>query len=205
MRLGSRVPRAVPRVRLRSLIGIVLVALAVSVTFLANRPLLPVTVDILIARTNVASGSVVGDNREAFFTVALPNDSPLLALLVTEAGFANATDAVFLRTVREGEPLLAAWLGQRQAQGTVLTLQLARVAALDGDIQVGDRLRVLTTGTLEPNGMGVEVLAVRSIGGGLGRQEQIALTVRVKTASLAAKLFGASTSDTLLLVRQGES
>lgn len=202
MRLTSQVRIAVPNVNVRMLVGIVLVALAVSGTFLANRQTSPATVDVLVAHTDVASGSAVETTREAFTTVSLPIDSPLLGLLVTETAFAAARDAVFLRAVREGEPLLAAALGERRPVGTVFTLLLARVAALDGDIQVGDRLRVLASSPVEPHGFSVEVVAVRSVGGGLGRQEQVALTVRVATPTQAARLFGASTSDTLLLVRQ---
>jgi len=202
MRLWSRAQAAVPNVNVRMLVGFLLVALAVSFTFMANRHTSPVTVDVLVAHADVASDSVVGATRQAFTTVSLPIDSPLLDLLVTEAEFNDARDAIFLRAVREGEPLLAAALGQRRPVGTVLTLLLARVAALDGDVKVGDQLRVLTSSPVEPNGFNVEVVAVRNVGGGLGRQEQVALTVRVDTATKAARLFGASTGDTLLLVRQ---
>lgn len=202
MRFRSRVQAAVPNVNVRMLVGFLLVAVAISGTFMANRHANPVMVDVLVAHTDVASGSAVGLTRQAFTTVSLPADSPLLDLLVTEAAFDAAYDAVFLRPVTAGEPLLFAALGERRPAGTVLTLLLARVAALDGDVTVGDQLRVLTSNSSAPNGFGVEVVSVRNVGGGLGRQEQVALTVRVDNATQAARLFGASTSDTLLLVRQ---
>lgn len=193
---------AAPNVNIRMLVGFLLVAVAISGTFMANRRTKPVTIDVLIAHTDVASGTAVGATREAFTTVSLPADSPLLDLLVTDAVFDAAHDAVFLRPVSEGEPLLVAALGERRPAGTTLTLLLTRVAALDGDVSVGDRLRVLTNSSVAPNGFRVEVVALRHVGAGLGRQEQVALTVRVDNATQAARLFGASTSDTLLLVRQ---
>lgn len=184
------------------LIGVMLVALAVGVTFFSNRQGSPAMVDVLVARSSVASGSVVGASREAFRPVGLPADSPLLELLVTEELFGLSAEAVFVRPVREGEPLARTAFGEQLPAGTVLTLLLARVAALDGDVNVGDHVRVLTSNPSEMHGYDVEVVAARNVSGGLGRQEQVALTVRVDTATQAAGLFRAATTDTLLLVRQ---
>jgi hypothetical protein len=62
---------------------------------------------------------------------------------------------------------------------------------------------VLTVDHTDATGIAVDVVAVRSVGGGLGRQEQLAVTVRVDTVLQAAQLFAAAQQNSVLMVREG--
>jgi len=183
----------------------VLVLAAVVVTFWANHTVSPATVDVLVAQTDLAAGTPLHTTTDVFTTVAVNADSPLLALFVSTASFASHADTVLLRKLSAGEPLPLSALGQAQPSGTVLTVLLARVAALDGAVSVGDRVRILTVDPTDPGGVAVDVVAVRSVSGGLGRQEQLALTVRVDTVEQAARLFAAAQQNSVLIVREGLS
>lgn len=203
MRIRQQLRQIVGHMRVRVLAGMMLVAGAVAVTFAANHNTIPAQIDILIAQHDVASGTALSDAPGVFGTVPVPADSPLLGLFVTTTTLADHTGLVLTRKLVAGEPVLLSALSDAPPHGTVLTVLLARVAALDGAVAVGDRVRVLTVDHTDATGIAVDVVAVRSVGGGLGRQEQLAVTVRVDTVLQAAQLFAAAQQNSVLMVREG--
>jgi hypothetical protein len=199
-RISGRIQRPFS---IQTAVGVALVALAVAVTFVANTQSGPATVDVLVAQHDLPSGIAVQQQRDLFRAVTFPADSPLRAHFVTGDELAQAGDVVLVRALQQGEPLLHSMLAATGPTGTVLTVSLPRVAALDGTVMVGETIRILTTDSTEQTGFVVEVVAVRTVGGSLGRQEQIALTVRVATLGEAARLAAAAQQQDLVLVRAG--
>ena len=191
----GRMPAAIPS---QTVIGVLLVAAAIAVTFFANVSQRPATVEVLVAQQPVASGVAVEAHRHLFGTVSLPADSPLRTQLLTWDDLVANEDVVLVRPLREGEPLLKNALTHERGDGTVLSLSLPRVAALDGNLVSGETVRVVSA---DGTGFVVDVLTVRPVGGGLGRQEQVAVTVRVASATAAAQLFAATQNGPVLLVR----
>ena len=194
------VGRLLQGVSVQTVVGVMLVAAAVAVTFFLNVAQRPATVDVLVAQNNIASGVTVGSEPQLFGTVPLPADTPLRPLFITWDDLLSHDGAVLSRPVREGEPLLVTALTRERVEGTVLSLSLPRVAALDGDLVSGETVRVVTADGVW---FVVDVLTVRPVGGGLGRQEQVAVTVRVASAVAAAQLFVATQNGPVLLVRGG--
>lgn len=194
------VGRLLPGVSVQTVVGVMLVAAAVAVTFFLNVAQRPATVEVLVAQNNIASGVTVGSEPQLFGTVSLPRDTPLRPLFLTWDDLLAHDGSVLVRPVREGEPLLVTALTRERVDGTVLSLSLPRVAALDGDVVSGETVRVVTADGVW---FVVDVLTVRPVGGGLGRQEQVALTVRVASAVAAAQLFVATQNGPVLLVRGG--
>lgn len=194
------VGRLLPGVSVQTVVGVMLVAAAVAVTFFLNVAQRPATVEVLVAQNNIASGVTIGSEPQLFGTVSLPRDTPLRPLFLTWDDLLAHDGSVLVRPVREGEPLLVTALTRERVDGTVLSLSLPRVAALDGDVVSGETVRVVTADGVW---FVVDVLTVRPVGGGLGRQEQVALTVRVASAVAAAQLFVATQNGPVLLVRGG--
>lgn len=194
------VGRLLPGVSAQTVVGVMLVAAAVAVTFFLNVAQRPATVEVLVAQNNIASGVTVGSEPQLFGTVSLPADTPLRPLFLTWDDLLAHDGSVLVRPVREGEPLLVTALTRERVDGTVLSLSLPRVAALDGDVVSGETVRVVTADGVW---FVVDVLTVRPVGGGLGRQEQVAITVRVASAVAAAQLFVATQNGPVLLVRGG--
>lgn len=201
MQRVRQLARVMSRVSVQSAVGVAFIAAAVAVTLVANYQAPAATVDVVVAQHDVPTGVSLGTQRQVFGLVAVPTTFGLLDQLVTYDTFVASADAIVIHPVRAGDPLLQSMIGVARPSGTTLTLLLTRVAALDGDVVAGEQVRVLTSGGAQPAGIVVEIVGVRAVGGGLGRQEQVALTLRVPTVSQAARLFAAHERDALLLVR----
>lgn len=203
------ISRRIGRPRPRAMVGALLVTTAGVITFGAHLsagddP----TTTVLIARGEIPAGTQITDTATAarFFDARAMHLDPILAERTAPGTSIDELVGRFLTTsLHDGDPLLRTAVSDVEPPGVTLAFSVPRVDALDGSVNVGDRIDVLVTRAGSEDARtsylltDVEVRAVRSGDGRLGSAGAVSVTVVVPTPSDALALTHAARTAELAL------
>lgn len=203
------ISRRVGRPRPRAMVGALLVTAAGVITFAAHLSAgeEPTTM-VLIARGEIPAGTQITDTTAAarFFDARAMHLDPALADRTAPGTSMDELVGRFLTTsLRDGDPLLRTAVSDVEPPGVTLAFSVPRVDALDGSVNVGDRIDVLVTRSGSEHAettyllTDVEVRAVRSGDGKIGSAGAVSITVVVPTPADALALTHAARTADLAL------